>query len=158
MPARALRPCAKLGCGELTASRFCAGHAGEPRRVAKAYDVARANDPIRRLYGTRRWRFTSLETVARDPVCKGCGREASALADHVIPAEQYVAQHGGDLESFFDPMNLQGLGLDCHAKKTASDRKARGYGGRSSESPRPATDVKPAVRGRSKTFFGRFAA
>jgi 5-methylcytosine-specific restriction endonuclease McrA len=144
MPARALRPCAK--CGALTNSRFCAVHVGEPRRMAQVYDSVRANDPIRRLYGTRRWRYTSKQIIVRDPVCRGCGREPSTLADHVKPAEQYVAQHGGDLESFFDPENLQGLGVDCHAKKTARDRQMGGRGGRSSETPRPATGVQPFAR------------
>jgi len=144
MPARALRPCAK--CGALTAERFCAAHLGEPRRATQAYDAARASDPVRRLYGTRRWRFTSREIIARDPLCKECGREPSALADHVVPAEEYVAQHGGDAELFFDQENLQGLGVDCHAKKTARDRQARGSGGRASETPRRATGVQLSAR------------
>jgi hypothetical protein len=144
MPNRAQRPCEK--CGILTASRFCGAHAGEPRKMAQAYDSARAKDPVRRLYGTRRWRYTSRATIVRHPLCKGCGREPSVLADHVIPAEQYVAQHGGDLDSFFDEVNLQALGLDCHGKKSGEDRKRRGYGGHSLEALERATAVKLFTR------------
>jgi 5-methylcytosine-specific restriction endonuclease McrA len=113
--------------------------------MAKVYDLARANDPVRRLYGTRRWRRTSLYILARDPICVACGREASALADHEVPAAEYVAQNGGDTEYFFDYENLRGLGKACHAKKTAEEN-ARGCGGRPPEAPRPATYVKPFTR------------
>jgi 5-methylcytosine-specific restriction protein A len=145
MPERALRPCSKPGCPVLTASRFCSAHVGEPKRMAKAYDADRATDPIRRLYGTRRWRRTSLYILARDPICIECGREPSTLADHYVPAGEYVAQNNGDTEYFFDYDNLQGLGKACHAKKTAREQ-ARGCGGRPPEAPQPATDVQPFSR------------
>jgi len=47
------------------------------------------------------------------------GRGASTDADHVIPAEQYVAQHNGDVRYFFDENNLQGACHRDHAAKTA---------------------------------------
>lgn len=144
MPARALRPCAK--CGALTKGRFCGAHAGEARRQNQLYDAARANDPVRRLYGTQRWRWTSREVIARDPVCKECRCEPSTLADHVIPAQQYVAQSGGDLEAFFDLENLQGLGVACHAKKTAKDGSRGGSGGQCPGTARPATAVQLSTR------------
>jgi 5-methylcytosine-specific restriction protein A len=155
MPARAMRPCAKPGCPALTASKFCAGHIGEPQQLAKAYDADRAKDPIRRLYGTRRWRRTSGYIIARDPICRECGREPSSLADHAVPADLYIAQNGGDLEYFFDYGNLQGLGQACHAKKTARDG-SRGYGGQAPEAPRRATDVKPFTRVSRSAKLDRF--
>jgi hypothetical protein len=49
-------------------------------------------------------------------IAKLCGGNApSTDADHVIPAAQYVAQHGGDERFFFDLNNLQGA---CHADHT----------------------------------------
>jgi 5-methylcytosine-specific restriction protein A len=61
--------------------------------------------------------------LARDPLCKIAkicgGTAASTDADHIVPAEQYVAQHGGDERYFFDVSNLQGA---CHADHTAKTR------------------------------------
>jgi 5-methylcytosine-specific restriction endonuclease McrA len=137
MPQRAFRPCKK--CGALTHGGYCTAHQGEPKRQAQRYDARRAEDPVRRLYGTQRWRWTSKEIIARDPVCKECHLEPSTLADHVIPSREYVAQHNGDLDSFFDKENLQGLGNNCHRKKSARDLKAQGYGGQAPEPSRRAT-------------------
>ncbi len=145
-PTRARRPCAKPRCPALaTSSTFCESHAGEKQRMAKAYDADRAIDPVRRLYGTRRWRRTSDYIIARDPICRECGREPSTVADHIVPSAEYVARHGGDTEYFFDHENLQGLGSDCHAKKTARDQ-GTGCRGQSPEAPRPATGVQAYTR------------
>jgi 5-methylcytosine-specific restriction enzyme A len=81
---------------------------------------------IRRLYDSAQWRRRTQPTVLmRDPMCKIaelCGGTApSTDADHVIPAAQYIAQHGGDERWFFDLSNLQGA---CHADHT--HKTARG--------------------------------
>ena len=54
------------------------------------------------------------QILARDPVCKVCGRAASAQVDHIKPLAQ-----GGD--DSYD--NLQGICVPCHATKTASERQ-----------------------------------
>jgi 5-methylcytosine-specific restriction protein A len=144
VPAKPLRPCAKVGCSSLTSKKFCALHTGEPKRLAQLYDASRADDAVRHLYGTRRWRRVSLEVISLEPICRECRREPSSLADHVIPSQQYVAQHDGDTEYFFDYDNLQGLGKQCHAKKTARD--SRGYGGQAPGALRPATGVQHSTR------------
>ena len=81
---------------------------------------------IRRLYDSVQWRKrTQPFVLMRDPLCKIAvlceGRAPSTDADHIIPAVEYVAQHGGDLRYFFDTNNLQGA---CHADHTA--KTARG--------------------------------
>jgi 5-methylcytosine-specific restriction endonuclease McrA len=66
---------------------------------------------------------------ARDPLCKIAelceGREPSTDVDHIIPAEQYVAQHGGDERFFYDESNLQGVCHADHTAKTTRERDAR---------------------------------
>jgi 5-methylcytosine-specific restriction endonuclease McrA len=86
----------------------------------------RRADGLRRLYDTAQWRKrTQPAVLARDPFCKIgklCGGDApSTDADHIIPAAEYVAKHGGDQRYFFDLNNLQGA---CHADHTA--KTARG--------------------------------
>jgi 5-methylcytosine-specific restriction protein A len=82
---------------------------------------------LRRLYDSAQWRRrTQPFVLARDPMCKIaklCGGNApSTDADHVIPAEEYVRQHGGDFRYFFDVSNLQG---SCHADHTAKTGAGR---------------------------------
>jgi Fe-S cluster biogenesis protein NfuA len=50
------------------------------------------------------------------------GNKPSTDVDHDIPAEEYVAQHGGDARYFFDDKNLQGACHACHSAKTARGR------------------------------------
>jgi len=53
-------------------------------------------------------------TLARDPVCAICNRNASTVADHIIP-------HKGNWILFSDLNNLQGICDACHGKKTAAE-------------------------------------
>ena|ERR1700676_2833079 len=78
-----------------------------------------------KLYWRSRWRHPvrglQAAIMRRDPLCKICGREASAVADHIVP-------HRGDEKLFWDAKNLQGLCDQCHKKKTAAEIHGRqGY-------------------------------
>lgn len=82
---------------------------------------------LRRLYDSAQWRKrTQPFVLARDPICKIgklCGGlEPSTDADHIIPAADYIAQHGGDARYFYDVNNLQGACHADHTAKTASGR------------------------------------
>lgn len=92
--------------------------------AARDRERARRAGGLRRLYDTAQWRKrTQPAVLQRDPMCrigKLCGGNApSTDADHILPAEKYVAQHGGDERRFFDLANLQGA---CHADHTAKTR------------------------------------
>jgi 5-methylcytosine-specific restriction endonuclease McrA len=111
MPARALRPYA---------------HDAASRRAV--LDTRRAADPIRRLYKTKTWQWTSRSVRVRDPFCKIglCVKRfgapaASEVSDHIIPAREYIDQRGGDESAFFDESNLQGACKACHDAKTARE-------------------------------------
>ena len=121
MPDRTKRPCGKPGCNNLGSGRYCEAHANQPELQRRAFDEKRSADPLRKLYGSPRWKHTSRTVLLRDPICKDCGIEFSSNCDHIIPARIYVAQHGGDTEFFFDENNLQGLGQACHSRKTARE-------------------------------------
>ena len=123
MPTRAIRP-----------------YAHDPAQRREKIDRERANDSVRKLYKTPAWIQTSKAVRARDPLCriaKLCvqrkGSPApSAVADHVIPARQFIAQNGGDPRFFFDMNNLQGSCKADHDAKTAVEagfaKKAGGMG------------------------------
>jgi 5-methylcytosine-specific restriction enzyme A len=124
MPGRAYRICAKAGCNKLSVGKYCAIHAGHDARQRKALDVERSADPIRKLYFTATWLATRRIVLARDRICAKCKRAFTTVCDHVIAARQWVAQHNGDLESFFDDSNLQGLCKPCHDTKKAVEESA----------------------------------
>ena len=116
MPARAIRPYA---------------HDSAARR--QRIDVQRSDDPIRKLYRTRAWNDpnggTRIQVLKRDPFCKiaklcvkRLGRpDFSNVVDHIIPADKYIAQNGGDQSYFFDMTNLQGICKADHDAKTAGE-------------------------------------
>ena len=70
--------------------------------------------PWDKYYHRAHWRNLRTLVLARDPVCMICRREASTIADHIIP-------HCGRWELFSALENLQGLCVTCHSKKTAAE-------------------------------------
>jgi 5-methylcytosine-specific restriction protein A len=110
MPTRALKPCSKFGCAELSDAAYCPAH----RRESRRYDAERPNSAARG-YGAK-WRKLRAFVLAREPLCRRClanGRTTPATeVDHVKPKEQ-----GGTDDS----ANLQGLCHQCHSIKTATE-------------------------------------
>lgn len=98
-------------------------------RVGKARDDFRiANDPMRRLYRTARWRETRHEVFQRDLyTCQMCGKiegnTSRLVCDHKRP-------HKGDEALFWDRLNLQTLCANpCHnSLKQREDRRYQGGG------------------------------
>jgi 5-methylcytosine-specific restriction endonuclease McrA len=77
---------------------------------------------LKRLNNSARWRNGTRPIVlARDPVCQDgrvCENKAfSEVVDHVIPARDYIKQHGGDENAYFDDSNLRGSCKPCHDAK-----------------------------------------
>jgi len=101
-------------------------HCGQLNCVEHSAKQVDRNDPSRKVYQSRRWRFrTRPYILARDPLCriaKICVElygqvKKSTQVDHVIPMAD-----GGD--PFLDS-NLQGVCDDCHAWKTVNDELKR---------------------------------
>ncbi len=65
----------------------------------------------------RKWR---KHILARDPLCRGCQREYSAHADHIIPRKPG--------EEDLNPENGQGLCAGCHSYKTAVEQRDPFFG------------------------------
>lgn len=65
--------------------------------------------------------------LARDTLCQIAvlcgGRERSVDVDHIIRAELYIEQHGGDQTFFYDPENLRGACVADHARKTSLENR-----------------------------------
>jgi 5-methylcytosine-specific restriction protein A len=51
--------------------------------------------------------------LRRDPICTECRRAPSDTVDH-------ITDHRGNLQRFFDPLNLRGVCGPCHNKKTGA--------------------------------------
>lgn len=65
---------------------------------------------------SKAWRAKRRAVIARDPICKACGRRPSTEADHIVAR----ADKGSD-----DMANLQGICRRCHAAKTAIESARR---------------------------------
>jgi len=114
MPQAAPRACSSPGCPALTRKRFCEPHDQEDSRRRDADRGSSAQ----RGYGAR-WQRLRPIIIARDPVCKACGRKPSTEVDHIKPK----AAGGTD-----EMENLQGLCKPCHTKKTYAEAQG-GRGG-----------------------------
>lgn len=139
MAQQPLQPCRE--CQKLCSGRYCSDHQHITRDDERAYDLnRRRNDPFRKLYNCVRWYSVRALVLARDIMCQSgklCMNPDTGVAafstevDHIVPARVWVAQHGGDMNSFYDESNLQGLCARCHKSKTRAERAV---------APEPAVD------------------
>jgi|SRR5581483_6475607 len=123
MPNKPFHECNKPECRKLTRDKYCTKHHDYDQQQSREFDrQRRTNDPLRQEYNTPRWAATRMNVLLRDIVCQTdkCNQPAT-VADHVIPARVYVAQHGGNMEAFYDESNLQGLCKHHHDQKTARE-------------------------------------
>ena len=88
--------------------------------------ATRIKHPWDKWYHRAHWVRLRTLVLARDPICRICERNASTVADHVVP-------HKGVWELFCDLANLQGICIACHAIKTA--KEDGGFGNRRSANP-----------------------
>ncbi len=122
--------CRDCNSTALRGSPYCSAHQTDNRAIRSARDrsTARRESGLKRLYDGAAWRRRTLPFIlGRDPLCQLgiiCGgRAPSSNVDHVIRAEVYIAQHGGDETFFYDPDNLRGLCQADHSHKTALENK-----------------------------------
>jgi hypothetical protein len=97
-------------------------------RAAKAREAIRRSSGLKSLYDSHQWRkVTQPFIIRRDPICMIgflCeGRAWSAQVDHIVKAEIYIAQHGGDTRYFYDETNLQGVCAEDHTRKTSLEMR-----------------------------------
>lgn len=81
----------------------------KPKATPKKW--GRSNN--RDVYGSQRWRKTSLRNLREHPLCAVCG-DPGDLTDHINPIN-----NGGDV---WDSKNHQTLCRRCHDKKTKNEK------------------------------------
>src|SRR3989442_225009 len=105
------RFCVEPGCPALVerGETRCPKH---HRAHEQAYDARRGTAAERGYDAAHRaWRAAVL---ARDPICKACGKERSTYADHIVPLKQGGAK--------LDLANGQGMCSRCHQAKRGRER------------------------------------
>lgn len=98
---------------------------------ARLERAQRAADPVQAradvLRKTSRWQRIRAYVLRGNPLCQECrahGRvEPATQVDHVVPVLELL--RANDEERVFDPANLRALCRPCHARKSASERRAR---------------------------------
>jgi 5-methylcytosine-specific restriction endonuclease McrA len=123
-PNKMCRDCYKPA---LVGNNHCQGHQtnnNDLDRSRTSDKWRREHDPLRPLYSQARWRGVRARVLFNFPLCYDCGNKASTVADHVIPAHKWVADHGNDIESFYREDNLVGRCTRCHDLKTRKEQAA----------------------------------
>jgi 5-methylcytosine-specific restriction endonuclease McrA len=121
MPTSPSSLCLDCSSRAIDNSKYCKQHQTNNRRTEnrRLIDTNRSDDPVRKLYRTKRWAATRRTVFQRDLLCQateGCPH-AATVCDHKIDARTYMAS-GGD---FYDLSNLQGLCIAHHNSKTAKE-------------------------------------
>ena len=115
MAKKALRPCRKPGCPELTRDGWCEKHRPEPRQQRRRVSAAYHGWYSKPIW-TKRLRPDQL---AREPFCRVCAaqgiRTRAVVVDHVVPFR-------GDWDLFVSPANHQSLCKYHHDQKTAREQ------------------------------------
>ena len=71
MPYKAKKPCAKQGCSNLSAGRFCDVHA---KQEAKRYNQYDRDSGSNKRYG-RTWKQIRAAFLSANPLCVMCKRD-----------------------------------------------------------------------------------
>ena len=122
---RICRDCSKLA---QPGSRHCEAHQLDNRDVRASRDrnQQRRDSGLKKFYDSKHWRKATVPVVLlEEPLCQLAvlceGRAPSTDVDHIIRAEVYIAQHGGDPLRFYDRNNLRGVCHADHSRKTAME-------------------------------------
>ncbi len=107
MPSKALKPCNKQGCPNLSRERYCDDH----KQLTNSYDTNRGT-AAQRGYGAR-WRKVRAYYLSKHPICVRCN-DIATVVDHVTP-------HKGNKTLFWDSNNWQSLCVSCHSRKTVQE-------------------------------------
>ena len=103
-----MRVCSVHGCPEISEATRCPRH----RRVADS-ERGTATQRGYNSAGHRRFRDAVLD---RDPICVGCSRAQSTVADHYPRSRRELEESGLDPN---DPEYGRGLCAPCHNAATA---------------------------------------
>lgn len=90
-----------------------------------AYDARRADDEVRKLYASKRWRAVRLLVLERDPYCKRCEtRGIVTPSDTANHKDKGARRHP---ERFFDMDEIEGVCAPCHSGEIQAEERQK-YG------------------------------
>ncbi|WP_428909479.1 HNH endonuclease [Niallia sp. Krafla_26] len=120
MNKKPLKPCSKIGCQNLTTSRYCDQHQTEFRNQNRFYDLNLRNKKSDSFYHSAAWKKArDLVKIRDNGLCQECIRNkriaVGTEVDHIIPIKQ-------DWNKRLELGNLQLLCKACHNKKTGVER------------------------------------
>src|SRR5581483_967397 len=112
--------CRSCSRRQVPGTKYCDQHQDSSNEHKRQYDRYRKDDPIRKLYKSRRWlKGTRLIVLRRDILCRSCGHEVATEVDHILSARLVIDNFG--IDAFYDPERCQGLCHNCHSAKTSHE-------------------------------------
>jgi 5-methylcytosine-specific restriction enzyme A len=132
MPSKPLKPCSKVGCRELSTTKYCTNHTVQHTYDRssndKQYDKTKRNQKSKAFYKSIEWQKVRTAALIRDRyLCQHCLKKKQItkayIVDHITPVLV-------DWEQRLNINNLQSLCNPCHNSKTNDDKKIfKGVGG-----------------------------
>jgi len=107
MPYKPKKPCAKHGCRELTANRYCETHA---KQEAKQYNRHGRDPGSNKRYG-RTWKQIRAAFLSANPLCAMC-KDNGKLTPAVLAHHKVRLADGGTN----DWDNMTALCNECHSR------------------------------------------
>jgi 5-methylcytosine-specific restriction protein A len=111
--------CSMPHCSTLVLRGRCAKH-----QVIR--EQLRPNQHVRRWYHSLRWATLRARVLAAHRVCRELvwdpTRQQSVMCGRPTVDVDHRTPHAGDAARFWNPLNLQALCHECHARKTARER------------------------------------
>jgi 5-methylcytosine-specific restriction enzyme A len=109
------RICSEPYCANLAHPKG-RGKCLEHRRTYERERSARRRAVTKGVFKRKKWETTRRAVLARDPICKACGKRPSEEVDHVVPLDV-------DDSRPYALDRLQGLCVECHRRKTAEENR-----------------------------------
>ena len=132
MPNAARKICRDCTALALPGSSHCDAHQEDNReiRFLRQRNAQRRESGLKKFYDSKHWRkYTVPVILLNDPLCRIgvlCeGRAPSTEVDHIVRAEVWIANHGGDPLTFYDRENLRGACHADHSRKTALENAGK---------------------------------
>jgi 5-methylcytosine-specific restriction enzyme A len=114
MPSKPLKPCATIGCSNLTRNKYCDQHKHKGKEATRYYNRYVRDKTITAFYKSKEWLTTRKLVLERQNyLCQQCLRENRITKADMVHHKTEVKE---DWSKRLDLSNLEGLCNSCHNK------------------------------------------
>ena len=109
---KSLKPCAEIGCGNLTRKTYCKTHEKIERKHTQIYNKYKRDPKTESFYKSREWRKLRALAYERDNgLCQRCKARGQLVRADVV---HHIIEIKEDWSKRLDMDNLESLCHSCH--------------------------------------------